>query len=197
MELYELTVHQLREKLKQGEATSVEAVKSVLSRIEEVEPKVGACITVTGEAALAAAGAADEAIAKGEDKPLLGVPVGIKDIFLTKGVQTTAGSKILEGFIPTYDSTAVARIKEAGAVTVGKLNLDEFAMGSSTENSAFQITHNPWDLDRIPGGSSGGSAAAVAAGECISSLGTEGCSPSARAMSDPLFITPVSTRCCQ
>jgi aspartyl-tRNA(Asn)/glutamyl-tRNA(Gln) amidotransferase subunit A len=173
MELYELTIHELREKFKEGEAACVDATESVLSRIEAVEPKVKAYLTVTADEALEAARTADQAIRAGEDKPLLGVPVGGKDIFLIEGVQTTAGSKILEGFIPTYDSTSVAKLKDAGAVIVGKLNLDEFAMGSSTENSAYQVTHNPWDLDRIPGGSSGGSAAAVAAGECIGSLGTD------------------------
>jgi len=173
MEIYELSAKELVGKLRKREVGSVEAVKSFLSRIDEVDDRIGAYLTVTGDEALEAAEDADRALAAGEDRPLLGLPVGIKDIFLTKGIETTAGSKILKGYTPTYDSTAVAKMKDAGAVILGKLNLDEFAMGSSTENSAFKVTHNPWDLERIPGGSSGGSAAAVAASECAATLGTD------------------------
>lgn len=173
MELYELGIFELRERLKKREISSVEATESVLGRIEAVDPEVQAYLTVTADEALAAAKAADEAIGNGEQGPLLGVPIGVKDIFLTKGIRTTCGSRILENFIPPYDSTAIARIKDAGAVITGKLNLDEFAMGSSTEASAFKVTKNPWDLERIPGGSSGGSAASVAADMCAGSLGTD------------------------
>ena len=171
MELYELTVHELRKKLKSGEVSSMEATESVLSRIEAVDSRVEAYITVTADQARAAARAADEAMARGDDKPLLGVPLAIKDIFLTKDVRTTCASRILENYVPTYDATAVAKVKDAGAVIIGKTNLDEFAMGSTTEASGFFPTHNPWDLDRIPGGSSGGSAAAVAADMCVGALG--------------------------
>jgi aspartyl-tRNA(Asn)/glutamyl-tRNA(Gln) amidotransferase subunit A len=174
LDLTSLTIHGLSEKLKNRETTSVEATKAFLKRIEEVEPKVRAFITVTAEEALKSAGEADIRIAKGEGTtPLTGVPIAVKDIFCTKDIRTTCASKILEGFIPPYDSTVVRKLKEAGAVILGKNNMDEFAMGSSTENSAFSPTRNPWALDRVPGGSSGGSAASVAAGECVASIGTD------------------------
>ncbi len=174
MELYELTIHELHALLRKKDCSSVEATRSVLSRINAVDEKVRAYITVTEDEALRQAEAADKKIAEGEEfHALLGVPVALKDIFITKGIRTTCGSRILENFIPPFDGTAAARIKEAGAVLVGKLNQDEFAMGSSTERSGFFPAHNPWDLERVPGGSSGGSAAAVAAQECIASLGTD------------------------
>jgi aspartyl-tRNA(Asn)/glutamyl-tRNA(Gln) amidotransferase subunit A len=146
----------------------------VLRRVREVEDRVHAYVTVTEELALQQAREADERIAGGDDAgPLTGVPVAIKDVLCTRGVLTTCSSRILENFVPPYDAHVVERLRSAGAVMVGKTNMDEFAMGSSTENSAFFPTHNPWDLSRVPGGSSGGSAAAVAAGEALFALGSD------------------------
>lgn len=173
MELYSLTIHEAQDKLRQGEITSVELTESVLERVAEVENKVGAYISLQADLALNMARLADERRAVGEDNPLLGIPLGIKDVLVTQGVPTTAGSKILEGFIPPFDATALTKLRAAGAVFVGKTNMDEFAMGSSTEYSAYHVTKNPWDLNRVPGGSSGGSAAAVAADEALGALGTD------------------------
>lgn len=173
MELFDLTIHELHDRLKRKEVSSVEATKAMLARIEAVDPKVNAYITVTPEEALAAAEAADRRIAAGDMTPLTGIPVGLKDIFVTKGIRTTCASKILGNFVPPYDGTAVAKLKEAGAVIVGKLNQDEFAMGSSGESSAFGPTRNPWNLECIPGGSSSGSAAAIAARTATATLGTD------------------------
>jgi aspartyl-tRNA(Asn)/glutamyl-tRNA(Gln) amidotransferase subunit A len=173
MEIFDLTIHELHEKLKAKELSSVDATKAMLARIEAVDQKVNAFITVTPEEALVEAEAADRRIAAGKMAPLTGIPIGLKDIFVTKGIRTTCGSRILENFIPPYDGTAVAKLKEQGAVILGKLNQDEFAMGSSSESSYFGPTRNPWNLDRTPGGSSGGSAAAVSAREAIATLGTD------------------------
>ncbi len=173
MELYELTIHQAQEKLRQGEVSAVELTESVLARIAQVEEKVGAYITVQEDMALHMARFADERRATGEDNPLLGIPLGIKDAIITLGMPTTAGSKILEGFMPPFDASSVAKLRQAGAVFIGKTNTDEFTMGSSTEYSAFHLTRNPWDLERVPGGSSGGSAAAIVAHEALGSLGTD------------------------
>ena len=174
MKIYNLTVHELHEKFKKKEVSSVEATKSVLSRIEEVEDKIKAFITISKDEALKQAKEADDRLASGENvTPLTGVPIAVKDIFCTEKIKTTCASSILKNFIPPYDATVVKKLKGAGAVIVGKNNLDEFAMGSSTENSAFQATRNPWDLERIPGGSSGGSAASVSASECMASVGTD------------------------
>ncbi|MBU1184027.1 MAG: Asp-tRNA(Asn)/Glu-tRNA(Gln) amidotransferase subunit GatA, partial [Proteobacteria bacterium] len=173
MELYELTIHELQDKLREGETTSAEITASVFGRIDAVEKDVRAYITLMRETALAEAERADLAIGKGEMGALTGIPVALKDIFCTKGVRTTCGSRILNNFIPPYDATVVEKLRAAGAVCTGKTNMDEFAMGSSTENSFFGVTRNPWDLERIPGGSSGGSAAAVAAGECIAAFGSD------------------------
>ncbi len=177
-DLHHLTIHQAHALLKEGQITSVELTEAVLRQIEKVEGQLKAYITLTPELALEQARRADKEILRfrkaGENFGyLLGIPLSIKDIICTEGIRTTCGSKILENFIPPYDATVMIKLKEAGAVIVGKTNLDEFAMGSSTENSAFFPTRNPWDLERVPGGSSGGSAAAVAAGECLGSLGTD------------------------
>lgn len=173
MELHELSVTAARELLDKGELSSVELTTALLERLEATEPKLHAYLTPTPELALDMAKAADQKIAAGQGGPLTGIPGGVKDVFCTKGVRTTAGSKILEEFVPPYDATAVARLKDAGFVMLGKQNMDEFAMGSSCENSAYGPTMNPWDLSAIPGGSSGGSAASLAAGSCLFSIGTD------------------------
>lgn len=174
MNPHSLTLHELHGKLKRHEISSEELIESVFRRISATEDKVHAYITLCHEIALEEAKRADERLRTGgEGSPLLGIPIALKDIFLTQGVLTTCASKILGNFIPPYDSTTVKKLKEAGAVITGKTNMDEFAMGSSTEHSAFSITRNPWKLDRVPGGSSGGSATAVAADQCIASLGTD------------------------
>ncbi len=174
MDLNSLTIHALSEKLSKKEVSSVEATKAYLERIGAVDSKIKAFLIVTADEALRQAEEADKRRAQNNNvTPLTGVPVSVKDIFCTKGVRTTCASKILAGFVPPYDSAVVARLKDAGAVILGKNNMDEFAMGSSTENSAFQKTANPWALDRVPGGSSGGSAASVAALECAASVGTD------------------------
>ncbi len=173
MELYRLTAHQLHQLLQKKEVTSREITESVLRRIGQVEERVHSFITVLPELALEQAAAADARIQKGDASPLTGIPMVLKDLICTQGVRTTCGSHILDQFIPPYDATVVEKLKAINAVFVGKANMDEFAMGSSTENSYFGPTRNPWDLERIPGGSSGGSAAAVAADEGIYSLGSD------------------------
>jgi aspartyl-tRNA(Asn)/glutamyl-tRNA(Gln) amidotransferase subunit A len=160
--------------IRAGELSAVELTRAYLARIAALDGQLGAYLAVDEPGALAAATRVDEAIARGEDPgPLAGVPVGLKDVFVTEGLATTAGSRILEGWLPPYDGTAVAQLRAAGAIILGKLNCDEFAMGSSNENSAYRPCRNPWDLARTPGGSSGGSAAAVAAGLCSFALGTD------------------------
>ncbi len=171
--LWRLTAHEAHEGLRRREFTSVELTRSVLERVAEVEPTVNAYITLTAELALQQAKEADAKLAAGTATPLTGIPVGIKDLIVTKGVRTTAGSKMLENFIPPYDSHVYENLRRAGAVMIGKCNMDEFAMGSSTEHSAYGPTRNPWNPALVPGGSSGGSAAAVAAGECLVSLGSD------------------------
>ena len=173
MKPYEATIHEAHDLLRTGQLSSVEITRSVIERIEAVESLVHAFLTVIPEEALEQARRADERRATGEDNPFLGVPVAIKDVISTQGVRTTCGSKMLENFLPIYDAFVIERLKALGAVMVGKTNMDEFAMGSSTENSAYFTTLNPWDLARVPGGSSGGSAAAVAADEAIFSLGSD------------------------
>ena len=172
-DLASLTIHALHELLKNKKASAVEATQAVLQRIEAFDQRIGSYITVCPEIALAQAGAADKVIAAGKIQTLTGIPLGPKDIYLTKGIQTTCASAILKGYVPPYDATVIAKCLEQDCVLVGKTNMDEFAMGSSTETSHYKKTHNPWDLERIPGGSSGGSAAAVAADLCIASLGTD------------------------
>ncbi len=169
----DLTIHAAHELLKAKKISSVELTKAYLDRIKAVEPKVRAIVTVTEELALQQAKKADELIAGGKANPLTGVPVLIKDNMSTKGIKTTCSSKMLENFVPPYNATVVEKLNNAGAVMVGKANMDEFAMGSSTENSALFTTHNPWDLSRVPGGSSGGSAAGVAACEAVYALGSD------------------------
>ncbi len=172
--LVDLSLVELSGRLAAREISSREATTAALARIEATDGKIGAFLKVTPEIALAAADAADARAAEGQRlSPLDGVPVGLKDIFLTEGIETTAASRILEGFVPPYDAAVVERLEAAGAVLVGKLNMDEFAMGSSNENSAYGACHNPWDLSRAPGGSSGGSAAAVAARQVFGALGTD------------------------
>lgn len=157
-----------------AEPSATAAVAAALARLAAVEPRVHAFVTVDAERAMERAAAVDAARARGDPVgALAGVPVAVKDNLCTRGVVTTAGSRILDGFVPAYDATAVARLEAAGAVVLGKTNMDEFGMGSSTETSAYAVTRNPWDLDRVPGGSSGGSAAAVAAGVCFAALGTD------------------------
>jgi len=173
MKLNELSIKEASKKLDSGEITSVELTKACLARIKEVDNKIKACLTVCEKEALAQAKESDERRKKGEKNILLGIPYLAKDNIMTKGIKTTASSKILENYIAPYDATIIKKLKSAGAVLLGKVNLDEFAHGASTENSAFGTTHNPWDLDRVPGGSSGGSAASVASDMCIFALGTD------------------------
>ena len=173
MELYELTIGDAHNLLRKKEITSQELTRAVFDRIAAVEGKVDAYISLSEELAMAQAEHADSVIAGGECSALTGIPLGVKDLICTRNLPTTCGSKILEDFLPPYDATVIHKLKAAGAVIVGKLNMDEFAMGSSTENSGIKVTRNPWDPDRIPGGSSGGSAAAVAADMCLGALGSD------------------------
>ena len=174
MNLAALTIHEAARHLDERQISSVELTHALLERIADVEPRVRAYITVAADTALAQAEESDQRRRRGTARgPLDGIPLAIKDILCTRGVLTTCGSRILHNFVPPYDATAVLKLKEAGYVLLGKTNLDEFAMGSSCENSAFFPTHNPWDLARVPGGSSGGSGAAVAADEALGALGTD------------------------
>ena len=167
------TIHEYAELLKQKKLSSVELTKQYLARIEKADAQIGSYITVCPDDALAAAGKADERIARGEATLLTGIPVGIKDNICTEGITTTCASKMLYNFVPPYDATVTKRLKNEGAVILGKLNMDEFAMGSSTESSYFKKTKNPYDLTRVPGGSSGGSAASVSADLAPYALGSD------------------------
>ena len=178
--LYDITIHQATQWLRDGTISATQLVSQVLDRIYAVDNEVKAYLTLTPELALEQAARADEVLSAAraagdiEEVPVLtGIPIAIKDIIHVQGVPTTCGSRILNGFVPPFQATVVDRLQAAGAVILGKTNTDEFAMGSSTENSAYFTTHNPWDLDRVPGGSSGGSAAALAAGECLGAIGSD------------------------
>ena len=174
MSLFSLTLHEASEKLRKREISSQELTEAVFQRVAKTDGIIRSYITLCRDAAIAQAKEADERLKLGPSaSPLLGIPVALKDNLLTQGLRTTCASRILDNFIPPYDATAVAKLRSAGAVITGKTNLDEFAMGSSAENSAFSSTRNPWDLERVPGGSSGGSAASVAADQCIAALGTD------------------------
>jgi len=176
LELYSQTISELRDLLDRKEVSVKEVVNSIYQRIDRVEEKIKAFVTITEDKALEMAEEAQKKLNSMEaqnSKSLLGIPIAIKDNMCTKGIRTTCSSKILYNFIPPYESTVTSRLIEHGYVLIGKTNLDEFAMGSSTENSGFHVTRNPWDLERAPGGSSGGSAAAVASDECIAALGSD------------------------
>src|SRR3989338_755082 len=171
MRLNELTIKQAGDGLKKKEFSSVEITKACFEQIEKTDDKIKSFITLTKDLALKQAKEADQA---GDfSRPLAGGPAAIKDCFCTKGVKTTAASKILENYVPPFSATSVEKLEANNYVMLGKVNLDEFTMGSSTENSGFFPTKNPWDLSRVPGGSSGGSAAAVAANQCLYALGTD------------------------
>jgi aspartyl-tRNA(Asn)/glutamyl-tRNA(Gln) amidotransferase subunit A len=171
--MYSLTIHELHQRLSKGEISSQLITEAFLDRTKKFDPQINAYLSVTEQEAIEGAKEADNLIAAGKASLLTGIPVAIKDNMCTKGIRTTCASRILENFVPLYDATVVKRLKEGGAVILGKTNMDEFAMGSSTENSRFTVTRNPWNLNAIPGGSSGGSAAAVAADECIAALGSD------------------------
>ncbi|WP_366922823.1 Asp-tRNA(Asn)/Glu-tRNA(Gln) amidotransferase subunit GatA [Metallumcola ferriviriculae] len=174
MSIHTLTIHQLHDKLKAKEISALELTEAMLANVKKVDPKVQAFLTVTGEEALEKANEVDKRIAAGEElKPLTGIPMALKDNMCTEGIKTTCASKILHNFIPPYSATVAEKLDREGTVLLGKLNMDEFAMGSSNENSAYYPVRNPWDLARAPGGSSGGATASVAADEALFTLGSD------------------------
>ncbi|OEU73135.1 MAG: aspartyl/glutamyl-tRNA amidotransferase subunit A [Desulfuromonadales bacterium C00003107] len=173
MQLTDLTIHQLHDLLREGKTSSQEVTQAFLDRIAATDEQVNAFITVCPQEALKQAEEADARLKAGNDAPLTGIPLALKDIFVTEGLRTTCASQILNNFIPPYNGTAVAKLKEQGAVILGKLNMDEFGMGSSNENSSFGPVRNPWDNECVPGGSSGGSAACVAARQAVATLATD------------------------
>jgi aspartyl-tRNA(Asn)/glutamyl-tRNA(Gln) amidotransferase subunit A len=173
MKPHELNITDASKLLSQRKISSVELTTAFLNRIDELDDQIGAFITIDSDGALEQARMADDRIAQGQIKPLTGIPVALKDLLCTRGIKTTCASRILENFVPEYDGTVVSRLKDSGAVIIGKTNLDEFAMGSSTENSSVKITTNPWNKTCVPGGSSGGSAAAVSAQFCSAAIGTD------------------------
>lgn len=174
MNLYDLTAHELSDLLKERKVSAVELTEAMLDRVRKVDPDLGCYITVAEEEALARAREVQSRIDKGDVKsPLAGIPMALKDNMCTEGVATTCGSKILHNFVPPYSSTVAKKLHDADSILLGKLNMDEFAMGGSTENSYFKLTKNPWDMERVPGGSSGGSAASVAAREAVFALGSD------------------------
>ena len=173
MELYRMTIEESRDAIDKGVITPSDLTGNLLKKISAVDGKIKAYVTVNSGEALIQAKTAEERLEKGGKQTLAGIPIAVKDNICTEGVRTTCSSKILENFIPPYESSVTGKLKESGYVLIGKTNLDEFAMGSSTENSAFGLTRNPWDISRVPGGSSGGSAAAVAADMCIAALGSD------------------------
>jgi aspartyl-tRNA(Asn)/glutamyl-tRNA(Gln) amidotransferase subunit A len=173
-ELCDLTGHELAEALRRGDASAMDVLASTHKRIEAVEERLDAFLTPTPDVAREQAASVDQDRRAGRDvSPVAGIPLALKDVLATKGIRTTAGSRILEPYVPPYDCTAWARLRASGSILVGKTNCDEFAMGSSNENSGYRPVHNPWNLDTVPGGSSGGSAAAVASGEAVWALGTD------------------------
>jgi len=171
--LNELAIEEASRRLRAREVSAVELAEACLARIAATDARAGSFLEVTAETARAEAREADRRIAAGDAGPLTGVPIALKDLFITRGIRTTCASKILESFVPRFDGTLAEKLRAAGAVLLGKLNMDEFAMGSSTENSALGITRNPWDLSKVPGGSSGGSATAIAARQALGSFGTD------------------------
>ena len=173
MELHALTLHEAQQRLAAGDLTAVRLTEAVLERIDSVEPTVRAFLSLDREGAIAQAEAADAARAAGRGGPLCGLPLALKDVLCTTNLPTTCGSRMLEHFVAPYDATVVSRLRQAGAVLLGKLAMDEFAMGSTSEHCAFQVVQNPWKPGHVAGGSSGGSAAAVAADECLASLGSD------------------------
>ena len=168
-----ITISVARRLLDEKEVSSEELTQAYLDRISNIEGNIHSFVSVTADTAIEQAKSADNMISKGLQGTLTGIPMQLKDNMSTEGIPTTCSSKMLENFVPPYDAYVTAKLKDAGAVLLGKGNLDEFAMGSSTENSAMKVTHNPWDLEKVPGGSSGGPAAAVAASECVFSLGSD------------------------